>query len=248
MIDHMVRLAGGDTARIVVIPVASAEPVETAEYQTKQFRDHGVERATYILPMKEHADHDTLVAAIRTATGVFFSGGDQRRLTDILLGTELLGEIMALYQRGGLVAGTSAGAAVMGEIMITGDELKYPDAEDAFATIEADNIVTTEGFGFMPSVIIDQHFIARKRHNRLISLVLQQSGLIGIGIDESTAIVVRPDETFQVIGESNVVVYDAREARTTKRASDQRLEGIGITMHVLLPGSMFDLKTMMVME
>ena len=248
MMEHMVRLAGGDSARIVVVPVASAEPVETAEYQTEQFRAHGAEHVSYILPTKEHADHDTLLAAIRSATGVFLSGGDQRRLIDVLLGTRLLEEIRALDQRGGLVAGTSAGAAVMSGIMITGDELKYPDAEDSFATIEAHNIATTEGFGFVESAIIDQHFIVRKRHNRLISIVLEHAELIGLGIDESTAIVVSPDQTFEVIGESSVVVYDARKAEISERAADQRLEGIGIKVHVLLPGTFFDLKKRTVIE
>ncbi|MFW6160844.1 MAG: cyanophycinase, partial [Acidobacteriota bacterium] len=138
--------------------------------------------------------------------------------------------------------GTSAGAAVMSELMITGNE-KIPVEDDrAFVRIMADNIEVIPGLGFIKTAIIDQHFVTRKRHNRLISLVLENKDLLGIGIDESTAIIVKPGGTFEVVGEQNVIVYDASKAAVEIRV-DKIMSGHNIVMHVLKPGDKFDLKT-----
>ena len=130
----------------------------------------------------------------------------------------------------------------MSEIMITGDEKRDVEEGHAFETLQAGNIVTTPGFGFLKTAIIDQHFVRRKRHNRLISLVIEQPKLLGIGIDESTAIIVKPDETFEVIGERNVIVYDATRAKT-RISPSQSISGHNLTMHILSPGDRFDLRT-----
>ena len=142
------------------------------------------------------ADVDSNLLKMENVKAVFFSGGDQARLTDALLGTKLLDKIKKVYDDGGVVGGTSAGAAIMSEVMITGDELINKDKEDFFIVIQKGNIKTTEGFGFVKTAIIDQHFVIRKRLNRLISVVLEYPNLLGIGIDESTAIIVNPDSTF----------------------------------------------------
>jgi cyanophycinase len=139
------------------------------------------------------------------------------------------------------MGGTSAGAALMSEVMITGEERRKVEEGHEFETLEADNIVTVEGLGFIRTAIIDQHFVTRKRHNRLISLVAENPHLLGIGVDEETAIIVSPDEKFEVIGNGNVVVYDASHASVTITPS--RAIGLGgMVMHVLVAGDRFDLK------
>ena len=241
LIDSIVELAGGREGRLVIIPIASAEPVETAEYQQEQFEQAGIGDVEVLIFDRETVDAPAHLAAIDRATGVFFSGGDQRRLTDVMTDSRLLARIRQLYTRGGLVAGTSAGAAVMSGVMITGDERLNDDPDRAFETIVAENIETEPGFGFLPGSIVDQHFVARRRHNRLISLVLEHPDLLGIGIDESTAVVVGPPDRFEVVGESQVVVYDASRATGLDRGVNGTLGGSNLRLHVLNPGRRFDL-------
>jgi len=127
--------------------------------------------------------------------------------------------------------------------MITGDERRPggdrrpSDSTDNWLTIDRDDVITADGFGFMTEAIVDQHFVRRKRHNRLISLVLESPQRLGVGIDESTALVIGPDGIWRVLGASVVVIYDARSAAIT--AASSRLGASGITMHVLPSGSSF---------
>jgi cyanophycinase len=173
---------------------------------------------------------------------VFFSGGAQSRLTEVLLNTRLLGVIKNIYNSGGVIAGTSAGAAVMSQIMITGDEKKYGEDDRAFATIEKNNIVTTKGFGFIGTAVIDQHFIARKRHNRLISIVLENPHLIGIGIDESTAIIIDPNLNLSVIGDGQIIIYDAKGVKDISVDNNDLFSATGIVMHILRSGKSYSLE------
>ena len=128
--------------------------------------------------------------------------------------------------------------------MITGDERRRggarppADSSQIFITIDRDNVVTTDGFGYVTDVVIDQHFVRRKRHNRPVSLVLEGPVRLGAGIDESTALVIAPDGTWRVAGASVVVVYDAREARIAPEGTP--LSGTGVRMHVLPAGGRFD--------
>lgn len=200
--QRIVELAGGAASRIVVVPIASETPLETGQLQAQEFAELGAAQVHFILCEREDADQVENLAALQGATCVFFSGGDQRKLTAALLGTRLLDEIRAVYERGGVIAGTSAGAAVMSRIMITGDE--HPISEPPERHIH-----TAPGFGFIERAIIDQHFLKRERHYRLQSLVARHPELLGIGIDEATAIEVSPDDTFTILGDSCVLVFDA---------------------------------------
>jgi cyanophycinase len=137
-------------------------------------------------------------------------------VTRALVGTPVQRKLLKLYQAGAVMGGTSAGAALMSKVMITGDEKLNRDTINAFVVIRKDNIVTVEGMGFLTNAIIDQHFVRRKRHNRLISVVLEHPDLVGVGIDEATAIIVRRGELFDVTGRGSVVVYDATRARGTR--------------------------------
>jgi cyanophycinase len=166
-----------------------------------------------------------------------------------LKGTKTERAIHRRYVAGAVIGGTSAGAAVMSAIMITGDE-RHPggvrpvndsSSASAFMTIARDNIVTDAGFGLISNAIVDQHFLRRKRNNRLVSLVLEQPVHLGVGIDESTALIVEPDGRWRVAGESVATVYDARRAAITSPGTT--LGASGITMHVLPAGSRFDPRT-----
>jgi cyanophycinase len=128
----------------------------------------------------------------------------------------------------------------MSEVMITGDEKRTTKEDEQWQVIWPDNIVRIRGFGFVKDAIIDQHFVTRRRHNRLISLVIENPKLVGVGIEESTAVLVRPDGRYEVLGENQVIIYDARKARTFKSPTN-RLGAHGMTMHVLLPGDVYNL-------
>ena len=236
MIREMIKVAGGDQSRIVIVPYASGVASETADYQIRQFIQAGAENTASVDPDSMFIDREENLRLLAEADGFFLSGGDQRRLTRLMLGTQALGIIQQKYSEGVMIAGTSAGAAVMSSLMITGDERKHSGDDSPFATIESENIVTTPGFGFLDGAVIDQHFIARKRHNRLMSLVAENPNLLGIGIDESTAIVVESDNSLRVFGQSQVLVYDARTASVS--FNEAGLPSItGMTLTLLVHGN-----------
>ena len=246
IVRRFVELAGGDgRARILVIPSASGDPDAGTEI-TGDFRKLGAQAQRW-LPDRTAADGAESARRLAGVTGVWFGGGDQSRLTKVVKGTRLEREIREVYSRGGVVGGTSAGAAVMSDPMITGDERRPggerppKDREDplgAYTTVERGNVVTAPGFGLLPGVIVDQHFVRRRRHNRLLSLVLENPSLVGVGIDESTALEVDPDGPWRVLGVNAIVVYDARRAALGSRGAT--LGGSGIRLSVLPAGSRYD--------
>lgn len=242
IMQRFVELAGGATSTIVVFPMASGYAESVGKNQSDQLTKFGVKRSFYLNIDRVQADNDSIVRLLNEVTGVFFSGGDQSKLTAALKGTKMEKKIAEIHARGGVVGGTSAGAAVMSRIMITGEELIHKDSTASFFTIANGNVETKEGFGFVTEAIIDQHFVVRKRHNRLISLVLEHPSLLGIGIDESTCIIVNSDRTFTVLGESVVIVYDARHASGITTVKHGYLSGNGITMSILKSGDRYDMK------
>ena len=231
-----------NTGRILVLPMAGATPAESGADMVKELKGLGSKKVEFRILTREQAEKPDAAAILDGVGGVYFTGGDQARVTKALLGTPVHRKLLEIYEQGAVIGGTSAGAAIMSEIMITGDEVRKPESGHEFETIEAGNVITTPGLGFIKSAVIDQHFATRKRHNRLISVLAEHPALLGIGIDESTAIIVGPDETFEVIGENNVLVYDPARAKFVIRPN----KAIGVaamTLHVLLPGAVFDLKT-----
>ncbi len=247
ILDRFVALAGGSQARIVIFPMASEDSDAGLEL-TEDFRKRGASAERIVLT---HEQADTAAAAdrLKGVTGIWFGGGDQVRLTAALRGTRTEGAIHERFRAGAVVGGTSAGAAVMSTPMITGDEKKpggdrplAKDSPDAWITIARDDVVTVEGFDMLPGAIVDQHFLRRRRNNRLLSVVLEHPERVGVGIDESTALEVLPDGTWQVLGASAAVVFDARNARITP-SSAKVLGAAGIRLSVLPAGSRFDPKT-----
>ncbi|WP_290661110.1 cyanophycinase [Ignavibacterium sp.] len=247
IVAEFVELAGGENARIIVIPNAGSNPVYWSEVQVKEFNELGA-KSDYLLFTKETADADSNLKKMDWANAVFFLGGDQSDLTRDMLGTRLLQKVFDIYYRGGVVGGSSAGAAVMSEVMITGNELLNKDSSSAFISIQKGNIETAKGFGFIKSAIIDQHFLKRKRHNRLITLMCEHPDLLGIAIDESTAIIVNPDETFEVLGNNQVLVYDPTESKNIRQDKRGNLGITDMKMHLLISGDKFDLKSKKVIE
>jgi cyanophycinase len=192
------------------------------------------------------AASETSVRALDSATGIWFSGGDQARVTAALAGTPVLRVMQRRYREGAVVGGTSAGAAIMSDSMITGNQTPPGDTTgyygDEYPAIARHRVEIVPGLGFLPGAIVDQHFIRRERHNRLLSAVLERPSLLGVGIDESTALEVGPDGRWRVLGESAVVIYDARRAQVTD-GKKPLLGATGLRVHVLPAGAAFDPRT-----
>jgi cyanophycinase len=240
--QRFLELAGGPArARIAIFPTASQSEDAGVEI-TAEFEKMGA-RAERIVLTRAEAEKEGFPDRLEGVTGIWFGGGDQSRITAAISGTPVEAAIRKRYREGAVVGGTSAGAAVMSAVMITGDERRPGGArppsegQGSFLTIDRDNVVTSAGLGLVEGVIVDQHFVRRRRHNRLISLVLENPRLVGVGIDESTAAEVSNDGWWTVIGESVLVVYDARRARIAPLAGP--LGAAGIAMHVLPAGSRY---------
>ena len=248
LLERFVALAGGrGRARIVVYPMAS-EYEDAGVEITGDFRKLGAEAERVVLT-RSQADTEEAAKRLDGVTGIWFGGGDQTRLTGVVSGTKVEAAIRARYLAGAVIGGTSAGAAVMSTPMITGDEKKpggdrppEKDSSDAFMTIARDDVVTVDGFGLIRGAIIDQHHIRRRRGNRLLSVVLEHPQLVGIGIDESTALEVGPAGPWRVLGASAAVVYDARQAKITP-SSSATLGTTGVRLSVLPAGSTYDVAT-----
>lgn len=243
MMSRFVDLAGGKNASIIIIPMASDTPLEFAKFSADQFRRLGAARVEWLLFPKGQADSPANLEKMKGAGGVFFCGGDQVRLTSFMAGTRLLEEVRRIYREGGVVGGTSAGAAVMSKVMITGDD-RLEENGESFTSIRANSVITAEGFGFLPpDIVVDQHFLVRKRENRLISLVLERPALTGIGIDEATVLLVGPGGTTgEVLGDSLVSVYDASGAGPVSTDAKGHLAVRGLTLHLLKAGEKLDLR------
>ena len=238
--QRFIELAGGaGNAKIAVFPMASLKSDEEANEVVADFQKLGAE--THLVNFNRHrANSESTERYLEQFTGYWFSGGDQSRLASLLLGTKALDSLYRRYKEGAVIGGTSAGASVMSSVMLTGKRRSPRSPEDG----ELQNIArgmqeVSEGFGFFKGAIVDQHFMRRARYNRLISAILDHPQLLGVGIDEETALLVHPDGLWEVLGSYYVKVFDARRSRIVDdegpmaKASD-------IRMHVLPMGSTFD--------
>ncbi|HEX6809414.1 MAG TPA: cyanophycinase [Gemmatimonadaceae bacterium] len=246
LVQAFVDLAGGSHARIAVVPTATEESAEAGKEKVDELRGYGAQ-AFVVDVSRKQAQSDSVVKLIGTATGIWFGGGDQVKLADSLVGTAALRAMLARYRAGAVVGGTSAGAAVLSDSMITGNQ-KRPEADsvgyygDEFPNIARGAIQISPGFGFITNAIVDMHFIRRERANRLLEAVLERPSLLGVGIDEGTAVRVDPDGTWTVLGRSAAIVIDARDARVTGTKAP-RLGASGIHLALLPAGSTYDPRT-----
>lgn len=205
------RASQQEGAYVVILPMASEEPDSAVYFAEQRFKAAKGPRAVGMFVQQQEVASAAQLDSLRKAAVIYFSGGDQNRL---MTSSKQLGIIEAVhqaYQGGALITGTSAGAAIMSEVMITGNQLQSAAYQETFATLWANNIETAEGYGFLKQAVIDQHFVRRSRYNRLISLVVEQPHLLGIGIDESTAIYVHKGRA-EVVGQSQVLLFRQRKA------------------------------------
>jgi cyanophycinase len=226
IVSKTLALAGGKNAIVAVLPQSSAD-ADAGDSSVSMWLQAGAHEAANVAFSDPQA-----AAALRRATLIWIPGGDQNRFMTAIDGTRLAEVIRERHRAGVTVGGTSAGAAVIAETMFTGDaDLK---------SLTAGATVTAKGLGLWPEVLIDQHFLKRQRGNRLISAVLDHPSLVGVGIDESTAVVVR-EGSFEVIGKSSVVVVDGRGATIHKTAAGSPVSGRGLKLSVLHAGEKFSL-------
>lgn len=199
IIERFLQLAGGKDAPIVMIPTAGGRE-EYGPYWSGliQFKEVGATNLTVLHTTdRTVADSEEFVKPIQEARGVFFGGGRQWRLADSYLNTRTQKELFKLLERGGVIGGSSAGATIQGSYLVRGDSKTN-------TVMMGDHV---EGMGFLRNVGIDQHLLKRNRHFDMIEVIKKNPELLGIGLDENTAIVVRRDQ-FEVIGQSYVVIYD----------------------------------------
>jgi cyanophycinase len=220
----------------VILPMSSEEPDTAIKEWTSLFREGGCNNVIGLNIRKGEPLTAARIDSIRNANLVFMSGGDQTRFMATINGTPIKKAIHEVFDKGGIIGGYSAGAALMSETMITGNEIKHPDNEVVFNSMEADNVETAEGVGMLRAVIIDQHFIKRKRLNRLICASVEHPSLQCVGIDESTAILV-DGKKATVFGLSQVVVLHNPAAE--KKAKDGLLKARNINLDIYLPGETF---------
>jgi cyanophycinase len=201
--ERFISLAGGADAPIVVIPTAAPEESFGPDWPgLEELRAAGATRLIVLHTRDRRvADSETFVAALRTARAVWIPGGRQGRLVDAYLGTRTHRELRRLLSRGGVIGGSSAGASMMASYLVRG-------------AVETNEILMApgyeEGFGFLQNAAVDQHIIARNRVDDMLLILQQHPHLLGIGLDEGTALVVQGDRA-EVIGRSSVAVYDLYE-------------------------------------
>lgn len=237
MVEEMINLAGvAEDGYIAVLPMSSSEPDTSFYYAKKQFTDRGVQYVVNFHIEKGARISTTRLDSLKGAKLIYISGGEQTRFMNSVAGTQLLDVLHSAYRQGAVIAGTSAGAAVMSKKMITGNEFKHPTYTGDFQTIESDNMELLEGIGFLQNTIIDQHFIRRMRMNRLITVAIENPGYTCIGIDESTALIVRGDSA-RVFGESQVIILKNNQMEYTVR--EGLLGSDEIDLRVYVPGDTF---------
>ncbi len=229
---------GGEKGRMVIIATASQLPKELGENYRLLFTGLGVSSVQVAdIQTRQEADDPAFAKMIRDATGIFFTGGDQLRITSILGGTQAEEALHQAFENGAVVAGTSAGASVVCSTMIT-DGLSNDAARKC-------TLKMAPGLGLLEQVIVDQHFAQRGRLGRLLCGVAENPHTLGVGIDEDTAIHVYPDSHFQVLGTNAVTVIDGRtisHANVSELKPDEILAIAGVTIHVLPRGYGFDMK------
>ena len=238
VLRDFVRLAGGEGCRIAVVATASSLGQEILDSYDVVFRELGAGDVLRLRPeSRADANDPALAARLGDVDAVFMTGGNQLKLTQVVGGTAFGEAVRAAYLRGAVVGGTSAGASAVSEHMIAfGDESDTP---------RQGVTASAAGLGLLPDVIVDQHFDQRGRYGRLMSLVANSPNLLGIGIDENTAVEIRDDRVMTIVGTGGVFVIDARNAVTD--APDARrgapLLVSGAVVHSLPTGATFDLRS-----
>jgi cyanophycinase len=212
--ERMIELAGGKTAHVVIVPDASNDP-KAGERTAQLWRDAGSQNVAVL----DSSNPEKAAELIAAADVIWMRGGNQVRLMDALSRAKLAAAIQERFQKGAIVGGTSAGAAVISSPMIVGTMGRR-------GTPEANIARLADGLGLWPNVIVDQHFVRRNRLKRLESAVRSNPGFVGVGIDESTAVVVS-GRGFEVIGKGDVIVVDGRKPTVAAKPKEKEPEKDG---------------------
>lgn len=225
--------------RLCIATVASTMGDELWEDYRKVFRSLGVKKITHLdMVSRQESVETNAIRSVEQADAVFFTGGDQLRITSELGGTPIAERIQAIYKSGGLIAGTSAGASVVGDTMLIGGE-----SDTSFRI--GGKLHLAPGLGYARNMIIDQHFAERGRIGRLLSAIAHHPKYLGIGIDENTSIIMN-HSSFKVLGNGGVYVLDAHQSTDSNLSEaqpDTTLSIFGVCLHLLSEGDSFDLKT-----
>ncbi len=238
ILRRFIDLAGGIDREFVIVPTAGGQYENGMKVgMESRFREFGINKITILHTRdKEVANSDSFVAPLKTANAVWFTGGRQWRLVDSYVDTRTQEEFWGLLSRGGVIGGTSAGATIQGSYLARGDtknnQIMMGDHE--------------EGFGFITNVAIDQHVLVRNRQFDLFNILNKRPELLGIGLDESTAIVVIGNE-FEVVGDSYVLIYD--QGFWSREGSDlKKLPPNEDLFYFLRPGDHYNLETRSIIE
>lgn len=237
ILSAFAQIAGGKSARIVIVPTASS--IEAAGFRYKAlFLGMGVESAEVVyIANRDDANGHAPLELLQDATGIFLTGGNQMRLSAMIGGTRFEQLVRDRHQRGAIVAGTSAGASILSAHMVAyGASGQTPKQRMAHMVA---------GFGLISNVIIDQHFRQRDRIGRLLALVASNPGLLGLGIDEDTAAMIDDGGTLEVIGRHSITIVDGSEMYSDifQVKGHGEITVSNAKLHVLTPGRRFDLET-----
>jgi len=228
LLKKIVEMSKGN---VLIVPYASEIPEEVAEAVQGELLNAGANKVNVI----DCRDEEFCLNQIKNTNLVFFTGGDQNLLLKKMKDTKAFELIQKRFADNLHLSGTSAGTAIMSEVMLTGSP-KAPYEE--MTGLHPNMVETTNGFGFVTKFIVDQHFLVRMRQDRLQSVVFDHPSLIGVGIDEATAIHIDGNENFTVLGASDVMIYDARKANITINQQNE-YEATNVIMKRLKPGQSF---------
>ncbi len=238
ILKKFVELAGGDDAEVLIMTVATKEVEETIKDYRRVFRRLKAGRIkAFDISMREDTASKRGMQLIESATGIFFTGGDQLDIASLLGGTKMLESIKQRQCNGCVIAGTSAGAAMMSKSMLISGK---PEESPRFGNVEIG-----PGLDFIPETIIDTHFSQRGRCGRLMTAVAHYPQDIGIGIDEDTAILVNNGTEFRVLGSGSAIIVDGGPMTHTNLADlehGELLELHDLSLHVLPAGARYDLR------
>lgn len=239
ILKYLVDLTGGYASRLTILTTATESPERAAGEYTSVFKRLGaVDIRILNINSRDEANNGVNAKILTDSTGIFFTGGDQLRITSILGGTRAFTALHDAFENGTVIAGTSAGASAMSGTMIVDGNNNDPARK---CTLKM-----APGLGLLVDVLIDQHFHQRGRIGRLLCGVAENPFILGIGIDEDTAISVFPDLHFEVIGSNSVTAVDGRSIKSSNVSElkpDENLAIANVTIHVLPGGYGFDMNT-----
>ncbi len=235
ILKKFLELSGGANARIKVITAASETPVDTWQSYQAAFKDIGATRCEVVpIATREDASNANVVKQLAEADGIFMTGGDQNILMQCLLGSPAARAMHRAFRvNGACISGTSAGAAVMSRQMLA--------EGDATLDPEKDIVSMHTGLGFVANAIIDQHFSERQRLGRLLSALAKHPEMLGVGIDEDTALVIEPNQSIEILGSGAVTLVDPRQMRSNFNhiGDGEKLEMLGLQLHLLPAGKRY---------